>query len=528
MMGKIALLTMALCLLCARQAAAQQPAGEIYYQTAITANTGNSGIAPYYITSGRSGTVTQRHSALASAAIGQLTDTTRRLSWGFGGEVWAGYSSSADYSRYSAASGQFLPNTQHPARVWLQQLYAEGKYRGVFVTVGAKQHASPLLNGSLSSGDMVMSGNARPGAGAAAGFVNFQNIPFTRGWVQICGEIGYYRLSDGDWLKNHYNYYNYKLTTGYWLNYKNAYFRTKPTERVVFTIGMQAACQFGGDYSLYEGGQQQSQMKMSSNAKAFFHALIPGAGGGGNKGDDDYFEGNHIGSWDVMLECKLPHGHLLRGYYQSPWEDGSGIGKLNGFDGLWGLEWRNADPMAPVSGVVVEYVDLTNQSGPIHYRPSDYTEPGHEGGLLTRGQATGSDDYYNNYAYCGYQSHGMSIGSPFVKSPIYNTDGYMGFTDNLLRGFHLGVSGHIGTQLDYHALASYRRSWGTPFVPRTQPASATSLMIEAAYRPRRIAGLKLTAQLAVDRGSLYGNNAGALLSISYSGIIRHNSNHSHR
>ena len=119
MMGKIALLTMALCLLCARQAAAQQPAGEIYYQTAITANTGNSGIAPYYITSGRSGTVTQRHSALASAAIGQLTDTTRRLSWGFGGEVWAGYSSSADYSRYSAASGQFLPNAQHPARVWL-------------------------------------------------------------------------------------------------------------------------------------------------------------------------------------------------------------------------------------------------------------------------------------------------------------------------------------------------------------------------------------------------------------------------
>ena len=171
-------------LLCAESASAQPAAGEIACRATVTANTGNSEIAPYYITSGRGGTITQRHSALASVAVEQLTDTTRRLSWGFGGEVWAGYSSSADYSRYDAAAGQFLPNAQHPARVWLQQLYAEGKYRGVFVTVGAKQHGSPLLNGSLSSGDMVMSGNARPGAGAAAGFVNFQNIPFTRTWNQ--------------------------------------------------------------------------------------------------------------------------------------------------------------------------------------------------------------------------------------------------------------------------------------------------------------------------------------------------------
>ncbi len=488
----------------------------VSYEAAITANAGSGELAPYYITANRGGTLSQRYSALASAHLWHDVDTTDRFSWGYGAELWGGYTSSADYDRYNTTTGKFDPIGRHPARVWIQQLYAQVKFRGAYLTAGQREHKSPLLNSRLSSGDLAMSGNARPGMGLSAGFINFQNIPFTRGWVQICGEIGYYRLGDSKWINDHYNYYNSKITTGYWLNYKNAYFRTKPTERVVFTIGMQAACQFGGSYRLYQAGQCVTEMEMNSNLKSFFHALIPGAGGGGNKGDDDYIEGNHVGSWDVVLDCKLPHGALLRGYYQSPWEDGSGIGKLNGFDGLWGLEWRNGNTQAPVTGVVIEYLDLTNQSGPIHYRSSDYAEAGIEGSL-TKGQATGSDDYYNNYAYCGYHSRGMAIGSPMVKSPIYNQDGYLGFTDNLLRGFHIAVSGCVGGAVDYRAMASYRRSWGTPFLLRTEPLSVTSAMLEATYHVRRVSGLRIMAQLAIDRGKLYGNNFGGLLTVSYRG-----------
>ena len=35
----------------------------------------------------------------------------------------------------------------------------------------------------------------------------------------------------------------------------------------------------------------------------------------------------------------------------------------------------------------------------------------------------------------------MAIGTPFAKSPIYNRDGYLRFTDNRLRGFQAGISG---------------------------------------------------------------------------------------
>ena len=486
---------------------ATQAQVQLDYEASFTANAGGGDFAPHYMAANRGGTLTQSKSALVQAALWHTMDTTRRLSYGFGAEVWGGYTSGTDYLRYSATDGM-VANRQHPARFWLQQAYAEGKYRGVFLLLGQKQQQSPFLLNDLTSGDLVMSGNARPGAGFAVGFVNFQNIPFTKGWVQITGQIGYYKFADGHWLENHYHYLNSFVTTRYWYNYKNIYFRTNPTKPFVFTIGGQAACQFGGTVVRYDKGVEQSRLEMATNAKAFWRALIAGSGGG-NRGDD-FVEGNHVGSWDIIGAYRFRNGNRLRAYYQSPWEDGSGIGKLNGFDGLWGLEFTTGKPSV-VSGVVVEYLDLTNQSGPIHWAPRD-----HEGTPLTD-QATGADDYYNNYTYNGYQNRGQSIGSPMVKAPIYNQDGYLRYTDNLLRAVHVGIKGDLGSEWHYRAMVSYRKAWGTPFFPRAEGVHETSMLVEARYQPARVPGLEAKAQFALDRGNMMGDNTGALLSIIYHG-----------
>lgn len=479
------------------------------YQAGIVANAGGGDFAPHYVAANRGGTVTQTNSALLQAGLWHEMDTTQRFSYGFGAELWTGYSSSTDYLRYVEPQGM-TPQSQHPARFWVQQLFGQLKWRGVFLLIGQKEHETPFLNAELSSGDLIMSGNARPGAGAAAGFVNFQNIPFTRGWVQIAGEMGYYKLGDGHWLENHYNYRNNFVTTRYWYNYKNIYFRTNPSHPFVFTIGGQAACQFGGTVVRYKNGAEVSRTKMDANAKAFFRALIAGSGGG-NKGDS-FVEGNHVGSWDIIASYRFKNGHQLRAYYQTPWEDGSGIGKMNGFDGLWGVEITTAGP-APVSGVVLEYLDLTNQSGPIHWAPAD-----HENTPLTD-KATGNDDYYNNYSYNGYQNHGLSIGSPMVKAPLYNLDGYMRYTDNVMRAFHVGIKGDISREWHYRALASYRKTWGTPNFPRAGSLHDTSMLVEATFTPLRVPGLEARAQFGLDRGTLLGDNTGALLSITYHGNL---------
>lgn len=486
------------------------------YSATITLNTGSSQFAPFHIASNRRGTVTQQHSALLSAALWHKMDTTKRLSWGAGIEAWAGYSSSVDYQRYDVNSESWHPNSQHPARLWLQQVWIEGKHRGVFLTVGQKDIDPGFVNRSLSSGDLVMSGNARAPIGARAGFVNYQNVPFTRGWLQIKGEYGFYRYASTQWLKHHYNYYNSFITTHYWFNYKNIYLRTCPTKPLVLTVGAQAACQFAGTVTHYTDGVAVDKIVMKADFKAFWRTLFAGSGGE-NMGDKIYVQGNHVGSWDIALDYHLPSGATLRAYYQSPWEDGSGIGKQNGFDGLWGLEYRSGR-QAFVTGFVAEYIDLMNQSGPTHFSYKDLTDDDHPNGSAIGHKATGSDDYYNNYCYNGYHNRGMSIGSPMAMSPLYNTDGYMRFTDNRLRGFHLGIMGCLGSQLQWRALLSWRKSFGTPFVPHLEPLTCTAMMLEATWAPKRISGLQVKAQLAHDHGKLYGdNNTGALLSITYNG-----------
>ena len=188
---------------------------------------------------------------------------------------------------------------------------------------------------------------------------------------------------------------------------------------------------------------------------------------------------------------------------------------MNGFDGLWGIEFRQNGSYL-VSGAVIEYIDFTNQSGPIHWTPND-----HPGTAITS-HSSGADDYYNNYIYNGYQSRGMSIGSPFVKSPLYNRDGYMRYRDNVLRGFHAAIEGWFTNEWHYRLQASYRKAWGTPIIPRAGSVDDFSMALSVNYasywlRGFKVDGLSVGATVAIDRGSLYGNNWGGRLVISYSG-----------
>ena len=284
--------------------------------------------------------------------------------------------------------------------------------------------------------------------------------------------------------------------------------------RLSVTVGMQASCQFAGNREMYATGNMFLSEKSKATLKTFWKAFLPSGGSSGsNIGDKAYYEGNHLGSWDLAVRYRLDGGKRLRAYYQSPFEDGSGIGKLNGWDGLYGLEYRTAD-RSPVSGAVVAYLDLMNHSGPIHWAPGDFP------GTPIVDQATGGDNYYNNYYFNGYSELGMSIGSPMLKSTIYNRDGYQQFTDNRLRGFHAAVTGYVLPELSYRLMASYRKSCGSVFVPAIEKRDATSVMVEGSYDAHKLLpGLSITAQVAVDRGSLYGNNVGAVVAVKYCGRI---------
>ena len=481
------------------------------YSVSLTGNAGSNGdFAPFYISSNTHGFPTQSKSGYLRAAAKHDMTTDTRFSYGFGVDLVGGAASGTDYQFYSKPDEKLMMHSVKPGSFWIQQLYAEIKYRGIFLTVGQKERGSALLNQKLSSGDLTWSGNARPMPEVRGGFIDFQDIPFTNGWVQIQGEYSMAKCMDEDWVKDHYNYNSSRINTGGWYNYKRMYFRTKPTQPFVVTVGMQAVAQIGGRYQVYSKGVLQKDEKFDITFKTMLNTLVP-------CGDSNhsFVIGNHLGSWDLLAEYKLKNGSKIKAYFEFPWEDGSGLGKMNGFDGLYGIEYQSGRK-SWINGAVIEYFNYNNQAGPLNWDERDHAN---NGGHFPS-QTSGGDNYYNNGKYPGNHYYGMSMGTPFIKSPIYNENGAMYFYHNLVEGFHVGVTGNILPELQYRILASYRTSQGTMSQRFYKRIGCTSAMLEAVYDIKWVKGLQAKCQFAFDSGKLYNDNFGALLSISYNGSLK--------
>lgn len=464
--------------------------------------------APYYLASNRHGILTQANNALLRLGASRSLDLSSRFSYGFGGAFITGLSSSTGYSRYNPDTKTSDIISRRPPSIFLQELYGIVKYRSVYLEAGLREHSSALLSSELSSGDLVESGNSRPIPQVRAGFLDFVDVPFTKGWLQIQGVISYGKFTDNGWMKSHYNYYNSHINLGALYTYKRCYFRIAPQKPLSLTLGMQTAGLFGGTTSYYRNGQCVKTEKWSRSIGTFFKMFFPIRGQG-----SEYYEGNSLGSWDVMLRYRLPGGATVKAYLQKPFEDGSGIGWLNGFDGLWGLQYTASDPHAIVSEAVVEYLDFRNQSGPIHWAPDD--SPG-----TTLGSHTdGGDQYYNNAMSNAYINYGMSIGTPFLPAPIYNLDGYPLYVHNRIRGFHAGITGYITPALRYRLLGSWREGWGDSRIPTSYRVHDTSLMAEARYSFSAVPGLSVKGALAYDNGNMFSSGFGGEIGVTYSGTI---------
>lgn len=479
------------------------------YEATVFGQGSTGDFAPYFIGSLNGGRSARSSSALLDLKASVPFDLSKRFSWGAGAEILTGYSASATYDRWNETDHSWTTATNRPAPIWIQQLYAEIKYRSVFLRVGQKEHHSAILDEKVSSGDLTRSSNARPIPGAEIGFIDFQNIPFTNGWVQIDGVIEYGRFTDDGFTHDQFNYYNYILTSDLWYTYKRCYFRTKPSQRFSVTLGMQTAGQFGGSTWRYNNGKIISSEIRGFHLKDVFRMFFP------IQGDtkDGFYEGNSLGSWDFKARYLLKSGHEISFAFQWPWEDGSGIGRRNGWDGLWGLYYK-APGKGLITAAAIEYLDFTDQCGPIHWAPVDFP------GTTNTSHATGGDDYYNNETYCRYANYGLGIGSPFPVAPLYNLNGFPAFAHNRARGIHVAVEGSFASGWDYSLKYSWQEAWGSGRVPQNYALIDNSAMATIKWNASALVdGLSVNARIAFDTGKLRGNNFGTLVGITYSGNL---------
>jgi hypothetical protein len=400
-----------------------------------------------------------------------------------------------------ASSSRYRP-------VYIQQLYVEAGYRWLSLTVGSKENYSSLWDENLSSGDMVFSANARPIPEINIYTPRFTAFPGLRGVLLFRGNFAVGRSFDRDYLRQVKNSAHHYIENVLW-HHKSLHLRLMdPLQNfpLTATVGVRHHAQWGGVSTNPDVGVQPQSMKD-------FIRIILGRSGGSDASMSAQVNvlGNHYGSYDLKFGY-LSSRFDVHIYKQHFFDDMSGVELFNLPDGLYGVQVDI--PAFPfVNKVVLEYLYTKNQSGPAHYITYDHSVyPGYGGGC---------DEYYNNGEYTtGVSYFNRSLGSPLITSPEYNREGSIGFRNNRVRAWHLGVDGYLSRSVAWRLLMAGAEGWGTASRPFLRKTGDFVCAAKISYCHPRLEGWLFSGEIAADRGVLYGNNTGVALSVGKTGVIK--------
>ena len=299
--------------------------------------------------------------------------------------------------------------------------------------------------------------------------------------------------------------------------------------RLSLELGLEMAAEFAGTSHWVDASGNETIVKNHGGLKGMLKALIPG-GGDAPEMSTVYqnAEGNHLGSWVARLNYNADTWKLSF-YADKYFEDHSSMFQLD-YDGYgsgdeWNVKKKNKFVLYDFSdwllgvelnfknkrwlrNIVLEYINTKYQSGPIYH---DHTQ----GNQVHLG---GSDNYYNHSIYPGWQHWGQAMGNPLFRSPIYNEDGRIFFTNNRFKAYHMGVNGEPARIIGYRLLATYQDVYGTYVEPFTKKQTNVSVMAEAQYSFSK--RWSVTAAYGMDFGELLGDNAGFQLTIRKCGIFK--------
>lgn len=380
----------------------------------------------------------------------------------------------------------------------IQQAYADFRYKWLGIFAGSKEMTAPLINSRLSSGELTWSGNSKPIPQIMIGIPEYLYL-LPR--LAIKGEISYGWFTDSNWMEGHTN-----LAAGGWYT-KNIKYHHKegfvrigvPGGKWQLDFGMTLDTQFGGQMVTASGVTD-----LGNSLKDYFRIFIPGAAGEDKPVNDAlFYQGNFVGTEQIRGTYRGKEVAVSL-YLDNYFEDFSAMGKQNGWDGLWGLELK-FKRFRPINNIVLEYLQTTNQSGPLHGLHEPEEGPVHKTG--------GSDNYYNNGLYPGWAHWGMANGNPLLRSPIYNENGTLSFKYNRVKAVHLGWSGEISDEWEYMAKLTMNRTWGTHGAPTLDILENFSAYAAFQYRPAKLKTWAFHASLGLDTGDIYGDNFGFQLKV---------------
>lgn len=479
--------------------------------------------APMWLTANRHGLVSaEANSGYLKAGIFRSNERDSLRNWrhAFGLELAVAWNNSSSFI--------------------VQQAYYDLSYRWLQLSIGSKQRPSELKNALLSSGGLTFGTNARPIPQIRVEVPEYIAFPGTKEWLHVKGHISYGMYTDDKWQKDFVA--PKERYTQNALHHSKAFFFKIGNEKrapVIYEGGIEMATQFGGTaYNVSYGRREpmKGNFEMGHGLKDFWYALVP-FGSSGDPTDEEFTNvtGNMLGSWHASLTWNFKKWKI-RAYYEHFFEDHSMIidefawdeyidnfgddglksyippiipGEYYWRDGLYGIEislphnrWLNQ--------VLYEYIGTKEQSGPIYHDETPHVSD----------QISGRDNYYNHNIYNGWQHWGMSMGTPFMISPIYNSKKQLMFKNNRAIVHHVGLAGNPTAALSYRVLFSHAKYWGTYHEPLIDTFEKTSALLELTYNPVSWKGWQVSGAFAFDYGGIPGNSIGGGIVVRKTGLLK--------
>ena len=420
-------------------------------------------------------------------------DSSSKFDWGVGADLTGGWNI--------------------PAAFAIRQLYGELHYKRLWFSIGSRNLESEYNDRKLSTGDLLVSGNAMAIPQARIGTNGFAPFWGTKGWFSIRTYLSYGFFTDSKWMKNWVipgsdrNSDVLYCSRGFWIRIGNV-------EKYPFTfdVGIEMATQFGG--TIVKDGKI---IKMPTGFKDWVKAFIPYAGSSKTPvSDQSNVQGNMNGEYNIALSWSPSPDWTISAYFEHYFEDQSQMTFEYGLwkDGLWGV--KVSFPQNKwISKFLYEYIATADQTGAVY----------HDATISIPEQISGRDGYYTHYLYGAWQNWGMTLGTPLAISPLYNTSHLMTLYNTRFIANHFGLEGNPCDYINWRMLLTFSRNWGTYIRPLPRRMDSFSGLVEIGAKYPGLKGWYAKCGLAWDRGALLGNNFGGMLSIGYEGNFSVKSKH---
>lgn len=349
---------------------------------------------------------------------------------------------------------------------------------GTFSIMAGWKPFSSGQHSDLSSGSFIMSRNARPIPRIGAGFYNYTNVPFTKGYLKFKAYMSH------GWLEEDRPYSTAKSP---YMHEKSFYVKTGNLPVNVFA-GLNHIALYGGHLS--DGTEIGIDFISTIMAKGSDASIF--------QGENTNVIGGHMGLYDFGFEFKAQQ-YNVKFYYQRPFTDGSGFDLLGQNKDFYAGVVLKTDEKQIIQEFTFEFIKTDNQSGEgtpdpyvdgairFPYNADDrafleeyYTNLGYDvSDVNTEEEWTaflikynnhgykygGRDDYYNNTIY-RYVYNDRVIGSPlFYTTPQVEhwsdqeiSTSYV--SNTRMKGVHLGVRGFLSDLFQYEMLMTWTENYG--------------------------------------------------------------------